>query len=156
VLRNLNISNTTGDAIHLTVLDFVDADDIDGDTNVTETFVRGNLTIEDVVFDNIGGDDIDYLGSDIDPAQANTTYQEVISITDSATTNGNGRGIAIERTHAGGGRSATVNNYTYDGGANGLAGIELTNFDSTFNATNSTFTNSNAHWAALSRSTAPS
>jgi hypothetical protein len=144
VLRNLDISNTVDDAIHLTVLDFVDTEDIDNDTIVNETFVRGNLTIDDVTFDNIGGDDIDYLGSDVDPANPNTTYQELIAITDVETTNGNGRGIAIERTHGGSAaRSVTINNYDYDGGANGLAGIELTNFDSTFNASNATFTNSN-------------
>ncbi|MCI0331630.1 MAG: hypothetical protein L0228_00215 [Planctomycetes bacterium] len=142
VLRNLAISNTVDDAIALTPLSFVDTNDVDNDGNVTETIVRGNVTIDDVVFDNIGADDIDINAfTTTDITLPNTTLQEVITITDVSSTNNNGRSIAIANTHSGVGRTATVNNFTWDGGTTGLGGIVLTNFDSTFNATNSTLTN---------------
>lgn len=144
ILRNLAISNTVDDGIRLTPLTIVDTDDVDNDGNVTETIVRGNVTIADVVFNNIGADDIDidaFTSTNI--ALPNTTLQEVISITNVTSTNNNGRSIAIANTHSGAGRTATINNFTYNGGANSLGGIVLTNFDSTFNASNSTLTGGN-------------
>jgi hypothetical protein len=144
VLRNLSIVNTIDDGIRLTPLTITDTDDVDNDNNVTETIVRGNVTIDDVIFNNIGGDDIDinaFTATNI--AAPNTTLQEVINITDITSINNRGRSIAIANTHSGAGRTATVNNFTYNGGATSLGGIVLTNFDSTFNATNSTLTGGN-------------
>jgi hypothetical protein len=144
VLRNLAISNTLDDAIFLTPLSEVDTDDSDNDGNFTETFVRGNVTIANVTFDNIGADDIDidaFTATDV--TLPNVTLQEVISITEITSTDNNGRSIAIANTHAGAGRTATITNFTYNGGADSLAGIVLTNFDSTFNASNTTLTGGN-------------
>lgn len=138
ILRNLDISNTTGDAINLTVLDFIDTEDVDNDTNITERIVRGNLTISDVNFNNIGGDDIDYTGTAVDTTQPNVQLQETISIANVTSNDVEGRGIALTRTHTGG--TATINQYTYDGGTTGDAGIELTNIDGTVTVQNSTLT----------------
>ncbi len=150
LLRNLSISNTVEDGIHLTPLTIVDTNDVDNDGNVTETIVRGNVTIDSVVFDNIGGDDIDidaFTSTNLN--LPNTQLQEVIFINQITSTNNHGRSIAIANTHSGAGRTVTINNFNYDGGANSLGGIVLTNFDSTLTASNSSLTGGNAAGAGL-------
>ena len=52
-LNNLSISNTTGDGIAFTPVT------ISAPNDATRQIVRGNVTIDEVEFDNIGGDDID-------------------------------------------------------------------------------------------------
>jgi hypothetical protein len=141
VLRNLTISNLEVDGIRLTPLTEVDSEDSDNDGNVTETFVRGNVTIANVTFDEIDEDDIDidaFTATDV--TLPNVTLQEVISITNVESDGNGGRSIAIANTHAGAGRTVTLSDFDYNGGGDSLGGIVLTNFDSTFNATNSTLT----------------
>lgn len=140
-LHDLAISNTTGNAIEVQALDFVDTDDIDNDTNVTETIIHGNLTVNDVTLTNVGGNGIDYTATAVDVTQPNMTLQEVLVLGDITSTGGTGRGIAIRNTHSGAGRTTTLTNYTYDGLATSLGGIQLSNFDGAFNASTSSLTN---------------
>ena len=135
-LNNLSISNTTGDGIAFTPITITDPND------ATRQIVRGNVTIDEVEFDNIGGN-----GIDIDSATATditlptVTLQEVIAISDVTSTNGAGRGINLENTHSGAGRTATLARYTYDGGTTSLGALRLNNIDGTFTASASTLTN---------------
>ncbi len=141
-LNHLSISNTVGDGIEFTPITITDTEDLDNDTNVTEQFVRGNVTISDVVFDNIGGDGIDinsFTATDV--TLPTVTLQEAIAISTVTSTNGNGRGINIENTHTGAGHTTTLTGYTYDGGATSDGAIRLDNFDGTFTASASTLTN---------------
>jgi hypothetical protein len=121
-LHDLAISNTTGDGIALTPLIFTDTEDIDDDGNTTEQFVRGNVTINELTFDNIGGDDID-INSDtgaITPTTMDVTFQETISIMNVTSTNGNGAGVRLQNTHDG--RTATITDYENGDGTAGSGG----------------------------------
>jgi hypothetical protein len=125
-LHDMTISNTTDDGIALTTLIFTDIDDEDEDGNTTEQIVRGNATIFDITFDNIGGDDIDIDSNTgaLTPTTPNVTFQETIAITNITSTNGNGAGIRLQNTHDG--RTATISNYTNGSDLAGSGGGTLT------------------------------
>jgi hypothetical protein len=138
-LHDLSIKNTGSDAIFFTPEDFIDVNDVNGNGNTTERLVRGNVTIKTVTLDNIGGD-----GIHIDSANPNAltaTLQETIALTDVTSTNGAGRGINLENTHTGAGHTATITNYTYDGGTTSAGGIRLNNINDTVNVTGGSLTN---------------
>ncbi len=85
--------------------------DLDQDGNTTEQVVRGSVSINNVTFDNIGGDDIDidsFTATDVN--SSNVTLQETISITNVTSTNGNGAGVRLQNTHDG--HTATISSYT--------------------------------------------
>lgn len=133
-LHDLSISNTTGDAIAIESLLLTDTDDIDNDNNTTEQFVRNNVTISDVTFDNIGGDDIDIDASTTaDVTDPTVTLQETIAVTDVTSTNGNGAGLRLANTHSAG--NTTITNYTNGnataGSGGGLAGQGVLRFEGT-------------------------
>lgn len=116
-LHDLMIMNTSGDGIVLTP--FV-RDDDDDPVTLPRT-VAFNVTIDDVMFDNIGGDEmvIDAESGE-DVTDANVTLQETIMITDVTSTNGNGRGLLLSNTHSG--RTTTILNYMNGEAAAGTGG----------------------------------
>ena len=138
-LHDLAISETTSHGIQFTPDTITDTDDIDNDTNVTERFVRGNVTINNVTFTDVGGNGVDIDSANADVGMANVTLQEAIALTNITSTNGTGRGINLRNTHTGG--TATLSNYTWNGGTTSLGGLSLTNIDGTFNASTSTLMN---------------
>jgi len=133
-LNNLAISNTTGNAIEfrpVTVTDPADA---------TRKIVRGNVTINTVTLNNVGGNGIDIDSSTpTDVTLPTVTLQETIALSNITSNNGAGRGINLQNTHSG--RTATLTNYTYDGGTTSTGGLRLRNIDGTFTASTSTLTN---------------
>ena len=112
-LHDLTIRNTTDDAIVLTPFVRTDTEDADDDGNVTERTVAFNVNIEDVTFENIGGDDIDLNAATIDVTQPDVTLQEAITIVDVVSANGNGRGLLVQNTHAAG--TLALTNYMNTG-----------------------------------------
>jgi hypothetical protein len=117
-LHDLTISNTTGDAIMLRPFVRVDTNDADNDGNVMESTVAFNVTVRNVTFDNIGGDDIDmdaFTNADLD--DPNVTLQETITVSDIDSTNGDMHGILLANTHEDG--SFTLTNYTNTDGTTG-------------------------------------
>jgi hypothetical protein len=124
-LHDLAISNTTDDGIALTTLVFTDTEDLDEDGNTTEQIIRGNVTINDITFDSIGGDDID-IDSDAGallPTTPNVTFQETITINNVTSTNGGGSGVRLQNTHDG--RTATISNYVNGNDTPGSGGGTL-------------------------------
>lgn len=120
-LRNLEISDTTGDAITLQAFARDDASDSDNDGNTTE--IEFNVTIDEIVLNNIGGADIRVnADAGVDKTLAGTQVTEAISITDVTSTNGSGNGIQLTNTHTGTGaaRTATINRVTFDGNDTGI------------------------------------
>ncbi len=112
-IHDMNISDTTGDGIVFTPLTRTNT------TNPLLKTVAGNVTIDDVVFDNVGGNEINinsFTAENLnDP---NVALQETIVISDVTSTNGNGRGVWLQNTHSG--RTASITNYT--NGTQGTAG----------------------------------
>src|SRR3954454_1844147 len=138
-LHDLAISNTGGSGIAFTPESFVDTNDIDNDNNTTETFVRGNVTINNVTLNNITGNGINIDSSTTtDVTLPNVTLQETIAISNVTSTGGAGNGINIENTHTG--HTASITGYTYDGGTTSAGGIRLNNIDGTLTAANSSLT----------------
>ena len=116
-LNHLAISNTAGDGIAFTPETITDPDD------ATRQIVRGNVTISDVTLTNVGGNGIDIdSATTTDVTLPTVTLQEAIAISRVTSTNGTGRGINLENTHSGTGHTATLTNYTYDGGTTSLGG----------------------------------
>ena len=114
-LHDLTIKNTTGDGIVLTPFVRTDSEDSDNDGNVTEQFVEFNVNIQDVTFDNIGGNDINMNAfTAVDVTDPNVTLQEAITVQDIVSTNGNGSGILLATTHQSG--TFALTNYTNTGG----------------------------------------
>lgn len=139
-LNHLAISNVTDDAIVITQAVLTDSNDLDNDNNTTEKLVRGNLTVDEVTFTNVGGYGLSYIGTTDDVALPNITLSETLAISNVTSTGGTGVGLNIENTHAGSGNTTTLNNYTYDGSTTSLGGIRLANFDGAFTASNSMLT----------------
>jgi hypothetical protein len=138
-LRNLSISDTTGDGISLQAFARNDSNDEDNDGNTTE--IEFNVTIDDVVFDNVGGADIRVnADAGVDVTLPGTQFTEAISITDITSTNGSGNGIRLTNTHAGTGatRTATINRVTFDGND---TGIYIENARGIVNVNNTTIEN---------------
>jgi hypothetical protein len=138
-IHDMSIKNTTGDAVHLTPLSFVDVNDTDNDTNTTETIIHGNVTIDKLTLDNIGGNGVDITGTNINVPQPDVTLQETIALSNITSTNGAGRGIAIRNTHDN--HTTTLTGYTYDGGTTSQGGLQLDDFKASFNGSNSTLRN---------------
>ena len=135
-LNHLAISDTTGNGIELT------PDTITDPANATRQIVRGNVTINTVTLTNVGGNGIDIdSATTTDVTLPTVTLQEAIAISNVTSTNGTGRGINLENTHSGTGHTATLTNYTYDGGTTSSGALRLNNIDGTFNASTSTLTN---------------
>lgn len=133
-LNHLAISDTTGNGIELT------PDTITDPNDATRQIVRGNVTINTVTLTDIGGNGIDIdSATTTDVTLPTVTLQETIAMSNVTSTNGAGRGINLENTHTG--RTATLSNYTYDGGTTSFGALRLNNIDGTFTASASTLTN---------------
>ncbi|WP_442481507.1 beta strand repeat-containing protein [Aeoliella sp. SH292] len=124
-INNMNISNTTGNAIELTAA----TETVNGTDRV-----RFQPLIEDVVFDNIGGDDINIDAAS--PAGPAVPVTESIVIRDVTSTNGNGVGINLSNNRS----TATISNYSNDQGS-GTAAILLTDNTGAINITDAEITN---------------
>lgn len=125
-LNHLSIKNTTGDGIAFTPATVTDPND------ATKSIVRGNVAIDTVTFDNVGGDDIDINSATAsDLTDPNVTLQEAIAISNVTSTNGNGAGVRLADTHSAG--SALITNYTNGnaaaGSGGGLAGEGVLRFE---------------------------
>jgi hypothetical protein len=107
-INNLEISDTTGDAIALAAM-------TQTLTNNT-TRSRFNVTIDDVTFDNVGEDDIQLTST-----TAQTTISHATVISDIVSTNGNGIGINLVQNQ----RAATISNFDWDGGTTGLGALRI-------------------------------
>jgi hypothetical protein len=138
-IHDLTIRETTSHGIQFTPQTLTDTDDLDNDTNITEQFVRGNVTINNVTFTDIGGNGVNIDSANADVGSPNVTLQETIALTNITSTNGTGRGINLENTHTGG--TATLSNFTWNGGTTSQGGLRMNNIDGMFNASMSNLTN---------------
>lgn len=138
-LRDLTIANTTGNAINLVSVVAPDADDLDDDDNLTETFnMLGTVAINNVTFSGSGDHDIFING---DATGADTTRAEVITINNIKSTGAANESLAISNTTNVTGSSTNVTRYDYNGGTTtGGGGILLTNTGSSTTITESKFT----------------
>ncbi len=136
-LRNLQISNTTGDGIVLNAFARDDADDEDGDGDTTE--IDFNVTIDQVAFENIGGNDISIdADSGVDPTLANTDLNETINVSNITSMGGSGVGVDLQNTNTGG--TTNITSSSFDGNTRGVdisnaRGIVNVNSTSIANAT---------------------
>lgn len=140
-LRDLSITGTTGDAISLTTIVRADTEDLDDDGNLTETIsVLGNVTIDEIAFNNVGGADIAIDGQRDLVTNADVPSGETITISNvTSTNNQSGASLAIRETTADSisGGSTIINNYDYTGG---MGGLLVTDTDGSVSVTNSSFT----------------
>jgi hypothetical protein len=110
-VNRMMIANTTGDGIELTPL-------VETLANNT-TRVRFTPTIDDVMFTNIGGDDIDINATTAEPAT--TAISETIAISDITSDDGDGVGIRLTNTK----RAATIADFDWDGGTTGQGALRI-------------------------------
>ncbi len=142
-IHDLAISNTTGDAIFFKPTSFVDTTDSNGNGSTTDIIVPGNVTVNNLTLTNIGGGGL-HINSEapVDVTLPNTTLQETIALSNITSTSTaatpTGTGIVIENTHAG--HATTLTGYNYNGGTTGAGGLQLSDFNGTFNGSTSTLT----------------
>jgi hypothetical protein len=122
-INQLQISNTTGDGIELTPL-------LETLANNSER-LRFTPSIDDVVFSNVGGDDIDLNATTTEPTS--TAISETIAISDITSDDGAGVGIRLTEHK----RAATISNFDWDGGTTG-EGALLIESDTALNLTQAT------------------
>jgi hypothetical protein len=112
-INNLNITGTTGDGIALAAM--------------TQTLENGTtrsrfaVTIDEIIFDNVGNDDADD-DIQLDAGTAQTTISHSTAISNIVSTNGDGNGINLIEMQ----RAVTINNYDWDGGTTGLGALLIT------------------------------
>lgn len=107
-INNLAISDTTGDAIALAAM----TQTLENGT----THSRFNVTIDEIEFDDVGGDDIQLTST-----TSETTLSQSTTISNIDSENGNGVGINLIEPQ----RATTVNNFNWDGGSTGLGAIRI-------------------------------
>ena len=89
------------------------------ETNPALSTVAGNVTIDDIEFDNMGGVEIDInSATTTDVTNPNVTLQETIAISDVDSQEGSNIGVWLRNTHNS--RTATILNYV--NGTTGTAG----------------------------------
>jgi hypothetical protein len=148
-LRNLDISNTTGDGISLLSFARPDPNDVDNDGNTTE--VAFNVTIDTVDFNNIGGNAITLDGnSGANLADPLVDLNEDILISNVNVTGGSGFGVAASNTNDGG--VLEINTLAYNGNATGAGGVSLNNANGNTGVLNSSFTGGTAGAVGVSTS----
>jgi hypothetical protein len=126
-INQLRVANTTGDGIELTPLVETLANN--------STQIRFTPTINEIVFDNVGGDDIDLNGTTTEPST--TTVNEVIAITNIESDDGDGVGIRLTNHR----RAATISNFDWDGGTTGEGALRIeNNLAAAFNPNQATVT----------------
>lgn len=133
-IRNLIVSNTIGNGIELNSYLRTDTEDADNDGDTTEQSVEFNVVVDEVHFNNVGGNGLVINASD-DPDgagplgnasdDADVLLNESIDITNVSSTGGAGVGIDISNTHEG--SAVNISDYTYDGAATALGGLAFTN-----------------------------
>jgi hypothetical protein len=126
-INQLRVANTTGDGIELTPLVETLANN--------STQIRFTPTINEIVFDNVGGDDIDLNGTTTEPST--TTVNEAIAITNIESDDGDGVGIRLTNHR----RAATISNFDWDGGTTGEGALRIeNNLAAAFNPNQATVT----------------
>ncbi|MBX3425389.1 MAG: hypothetical protein KF688_06895 [Pirellulales bacterium] len=105
-INRMSIANTTGNGIDLTPLTETLAN--------STTRARMAVTIDDVTFDAVGGDDIH-----MDGTTTQTTNSGTVAISDYKSTNGTGTGIVLDDMR----RSTTITNVDWDGGTTGAGAL---------------------------------
>lgn len=140
-IHDLTVENTTGDGIVLTPL----IRDNDGNPGTPQKTMAFNVTLNNLTFDNVGGNDISIdatpPGGVVLP-DPNVTLQEAMTISNINSTNGNGRGIFISNTHTGG--TETISSYNHDGGTTSTEALVFANAAGTATVNTSTFTGGTA------------
>ncbi|MBN1588346.1 MAG: hypothetical protein JW888_02415, partial [Pirellulales bacterium] len=116
-INHMTIANTTGDGVRLTPFLLTKVDSL---ANPVSKQVLFKPTVTASSFNNVGGDDIDLDATTGEPSS--TSVDEAIVIRGVASTNANGWGININDN----GSAATIEQYTFDGGATALGGIQFT------------------------------
>jgi hypothetical protein len=107
-INNLHITSTTGNAIELAAM--------------TQTLENGTTrsrfapTIDEIEFDNVGGDDILLTST-----TSETTIVHSTAISNIESDNGNGVGINLVQNQ----RAATINNFDWDGGTTGDGALRI-------------------------------
>ena len=105
-INNLDVSNTSGDAIALAAM--------------TQTLENGTtrsrfaVTIDEIEFDNVGQDDIQLTST-----TNQTTLSHTTAISNIDSENGSGVGINLVQQQ----RAATIDNFDWDGGTTGLGAL---------------------------------
>jgi hypothetical protein len=112
-INQLRVENITGDGIELTPLVETLANN--------STQIRFTPTINEVIFDNVGGDDIDLNGTTGEPSA--TAVNEAIAISNIESDDGDGVGIRLTNHR----RAATISNFDWDGGTTGLGALRIEN-----------------------------
>ncbi|MBL9163276.1 MAG: hypothetical protein JNL18_11120 [Planctomycetaceae bacterium] len=107
-INNLHITSTTGNAIELAAM--------------TQTLENGTTrsrfapTIDEIEFDNVGGDDILLTST-----TSETTIVHSTAISNITSDNGNGVGINLVQNQ----RAATINNFDWNGGTTGDGALRI-------------------------------
>lgn len=116
-IKNINLSNTTGNGIELT--EYVQTiEEKDGSDTKQILF---SPTIDTVTLTDIGGDGINLNATSTEPASTSVT--ESIKIANVTSTNGTGQGISITNNKS----LASISNFEQDGGTTAAGGILFTN-----------------------------
>lgn len=105
-LNNLEITSTSSHGIDLAAM----TQTLENGT----TRSRFNVTINEVEFNNVGGDDILLTST-----TSETTISHATAISNIESTNGNGVGINLVQNQ----RAATINNFDWNGGTTGLGAL---------------------------------
>ena len=114
-IHDLSIKNTLSDGIEFTPKTITDPSDS------TKQIVRGNVTVDTVTFDNVGGDDMNInSATTTDVTSPSVTLQEAIAISNITSTNGKGTGLRLQNTHAAG--TASITNYANGNATAGSGG----------------------------------
>lgn len=134
-IHDLTIDNVTGDGISLASFSRLEEN---GDTTVSF-----NVTINEVDFDNVGGNDIvldAFTAEDLNSPDVD--LDETINVANVTSTNNGGAGIVLTDTHMGG--TFNLNQYDYDGGAGSTNGVYMENIAGSVSSMNTTITGGSA------------
>lgn len=145
-LHDLMIQETTGDGIALVAGARVDTEDADSDDDTTELRIPFAVMIDEVMFDQVGGNDINIdaqadSGGPVDPDDANVDLVGNIALSNITSTNVGGASLMVANLNsADGAGTMTVDDYDYDGGAGASRGFVFDTTMSDVTITNSTVT----------------
>lgn len=134
-IHNMTIENLTGDGISLTSFERMEDN---GDTTVSF-----NVTINEIDFENVGGNDIELdatTAADLD--SPTVTLDEVINVANVTSIGNDGIGLVLSDTHTGG--TFNLNQYDYTGDAGSTGGVRLTDIVGSVSAVNTTIAGGSA------------
>ena len=102
-IHDVDMSNVSGTGIQFTPLSR-------NNTNNAFKTIAGNVTIDSVKFESMGGVEIDIDSESADASNSNNTLQETIAISNVESQNGSAEGLRLQNTHDA--HTATITNYT--------------------------------------------